>query len=143
MGLVPLVTLAKLSKSRLAEQRWLLRAAYSTTAIVATRLPLDALSRFRETTSDAAIMKRAARAMYEPWLDAGARIFRIWCVRRPRWLSGRVVGERDVVRLFIDGLAVRRWRRLAGELEQRGLIAKLGFGFLRCRLSRPRQNRQL
>jgi len=40
-------------------------------------------------------MKRAARAMYEPWLDAGARHFQD-LVRTEAKVALGVVGERDV-----------------------------------------------
>jgi hypothetical protein len=102
-------------------------AAYSTDGYRCDQTALDALSRFRETTSDAVIMKRVTRALYEPWLDASARHFQDLVRKAGKLGSPPVAGERDVCVLFVDGLRFDVGAALAGELEQRGLIAKLGF----------------
>jgi len=128
MGLEPLVALAKLSKSAIGGATVAAAAAvYSTDGYRCDQAALDALSRFRETTSDAVIMKRATRALYEPWLDASARHFQDLVRKAGKPASPPVVGERDVCVLFVDGLRFDVGAALAGELEQRGLITKLGF----------------
>jgi len=128
MGLEPLVTRAKLSKSPIGEATVAAAAvAYSTDGYRCDQAALDALSRFRETTSDAVIMKRATRALYEPWLDASARHFQDLVRKAGKLGSAPVPGERDVCLLFVDGLRFDLGASLAGELEQRGLIVKLGF----------------
>lgn len=128
MGLEPLATLAKLSKSPVGGATVAAAAAaYSTDGYRCDEAALDALSRFRETTSDAVIMKRATRALYEPWLDASARHFQDLVRKAGKLASAPVASERDVCVLFVDGLRFDVGAALAGELEQRGLIAKLGF----------------
>jgi hypothetical protein len=72
-------------------------------------------------------MKRATRALYEPWLDVSARHFQDLVRKAGKLGSPPVAAERDVCVLFIDGLRFDVGASLAGELEQRGLIAKLGF----------------
>ena len=72
-------------------------------------------------------MKRATRALYEPWLDASTRHFQDLVRKAGKPASLPVVGERDVCVLFVDGLRFDVGAVLAGELEQRGLIVKLGF----------------
>jgi hypothetical protein len=128
MALEPLVTLAKLSKSPIGGATVAAAAtAYSNDGYRCDEAAIDALSRFRETTSDAVIMKRATRALYEPWLDASARHFQDLVRKAGKPASPPVVGERDVCVLFVDGLRFDVGAALAGELEQRGLIAKLGY----------------
>jgi hypothetical protein len=127
-GLEPLVALAKLSKSPIGGATVAAAAAaYATDGYRCDQAALDALSRFRETTSDAVIMKRVTRALYEPWLDASARHFQDLVRKAGKLGSPPVAGERDVCVLFVDGLRFDVGAALAGELEQRGLIAKLGF----------------
>jgi hypothetical protein len=128
MGLEPLVTLAKLSKSPIGGATVAAAAAaYSTDGYRCDEAALDALSRFRETTSDAVIMKRATRALYEPWLDASARHFQELVRKAGKLASPPVAGERDVCVLFVDGMRFDVGAGLAVELEQRALIVKLGF----------------
>lgn len=127
MALEPLVTLAKLSNSPIGGATVEAAAlAYSADGYRCDGAALDALSRFRETTSDAVIMKRATRALYEPWLDASARHFQNLVRKAGKVASPPVTGERDVCVLFVDGLRFDVGAGLAVELEQRGLIVKLG-----------------
>jgi hypothetical protein len=128
MGLEPLITLAKLSKSPIGGATvGAAAAAYSTDGYRCDEAALDALSRFRGTTPEAVIMNGVTRALYEPWLDASARHFQDLVRKVGKLASPPVVGERDVCVLFVDGLRFDVGAALAGELEQRGLIVKLGF----------------
>jgi hypothetical protein len=127
MGLEPLVALAKRSKSPIGGATVAAAAAtYSTDGYRCDEAALDALARFRETTSDAVIMKRAMRALYEPWLEATARHFQDLVRKAGNPASPPVTAERDVCVLFVDGLRFDVGAALAGELQQRGLIARLG-----------------
>jgi hypothetical protein len=128
MALEPLAALAKLSKASAGGATITAAAtAYSADGYRCDQAALDALSRFRETTSDAGIMKRAVRALYEPWLDASARHFQKLVVKAGKLGSPAIVGERDVCVLFVDGLRFDVGAALAAELEQRGMIARLGY----------------
>jgi hypothetical protein len=130
MALEPLVRLAKLTKSPIGGATVDAAAsAYSTDGYRCDRAALDALSRFRDTTSDATIMKRAVRALYEPWLDTSSRHFQELVRKAGLLASPPVAGERDACVLFVDGLRFDVGAALAEELEQRGLIVKLGFRF--------------
>ena len=128
LALEPLVALAKLSKSPIGGATIdAAAAAYSADGYRCDQAALDALSRFRETTSDAEIMKRAVRALYEPWLDASTRHFQELVQKAGKLGSPPIVGERDVCVLFVDGLRFDVGAALAAELEQRGVITKVGF----------------
>lgn len=130
MALEPLVALAKLSKSPIGGSTVDAAASsYASDGYRCDQAALYALSRFRETTSDAAIMKRAVRALYEPWLDASARHFQELVQKASRLGSPPIVGERDACVLFVDGLRFDVGAALGAELEQRGLIVKVGFRF--------------
>ncbi len=111
MALEPLVTLAKLSKSPKGESSVAAAAAaYSTDGYRCDEAALDALSRFRETTSDAVIMKRATRALYTM---AGAQrdIFRCG-TKAGKLASPPLSGERDVC-VLCRLPAIRCRRRIA------------------------------
>jgi hypothetical protein len=128
MALEPLAALAKLSKAPVGGANITAAAtAYSTDGYRCDQAALEALSRFRETTSDAGIMKRAVRALYEPWLDASTRHFQELVQKVGKLGSPAIVGERDVCVLFVDGLRFDVGAALAAELEQRSLIGKLSF----------------
>jgi hypothetical protein len=104
MALEPLVALAKLSKSPIGGPTVDAAAtSYASDGYRCDQAALYALSRFRETTSDAAIMKRAVRALYEPWLDASARHFQELVQKAGKLGSPPIVGERDACVLFVDG----------------------------------------
>jgi hypothetical protein len=127
-ALEPLTTLAKLTKSTIGGAAVAAAAsAYSSDGYRCDQAALDALSRFRETTSDGVIMKRATRSLYEPWLDASARHFQDLVRKSGKLSSPPVAGEPDVCVLFVDGLRFDVGAGLAAELEHRGLIVKLGF----------------
>jgi len=128
MALEPLARLAKLSKSPIGGATVSAAASvYSTDGYRCDQAALDALALFRETTSDAVIMKRAVRALYEPWLDASARHFQELVRKAGALASPPLNGVRDSCVLFVDGLRFDVGAALAAELEQRGLIVKLGF----------------
>jgi hypothetical protein len=127
-ALEPLAALAKLCKSPVGGATVTAAAtAYSTEGYRCDQAALEALSRFRETTSDAGIMKHAVRALYEPWLDASTRHFQELVQKAGKLGSPVIAGERDVCVLFVDGLRFDVGAALAAELEQRGLISKLGY----------------
>ena len=128
MALESLARLAKLSKSPIGGATVDAAATvYSTDGYRCDQAALDALSQFRETTSDAVIMKRVVRALYEPWLEASARHFQDLVCKAGALASPPVVGVRDLCVLFVDGLRFDVGAALADELEQRGLIVRLGF----------------
>ena len=77
-------------------------------------------------------MKRAVRALYEPWLEASTRHFQELVQEAGKLGSPPILGERDACVLFVDGLRFDVGAALAAELEQRGVIAKVGcVGILR------------
>lgn len=130
MALEPLVTLAKLSKSPIGGATVeAAAAAYAADGYLCDWAALDALSRFRETSSEAATMKRVVQVLYEPWLDASARHFQELVRKAGKLTVSPVPFEHDICTLFIDGLRFDIGAAIALELEQRGLIARLGFRF--------------
>ena len=128
MALQRLVALANLSKSPAGGATIEAAASvYATSGYRCDMAALDALSRFLETTSDSAIMKRFVRTLYEPWLNASARHFQDLVQKTGKLLPKPLAGERDVCVLFVDGLRFDVGALLAAELEQRGLILRLGY----------------
>lgn len=128
MALERLVALANLSKSPVGGASVEAAAStYATEGFRCDQAALDALSRFRETTSDSAIMKRAVRTLYEPWLDSSARHFQNLVRKAGKLSPVPITGERDVCVLFVDGLRFDVGALLAAELEQRGFILRLGY----------------
>jgi hypothetical protein len=128
MSLEPLVTLSKLSQLPIGGASVDAAAtAYASGGYRCDEAALDALSRFRETTPESVIMKKAVRALYEPWLDSSARHFQGLVQKAGKITSAPIIGERDVCVLFVDGLRFDVGAGLAAELEQRGYIIKQGF----------------
>jgi hypothetical protein len=128
MALERLVSLANLAKSPVGGATVEAAASnYATDGYRCDQAALDALSRFRETTPDALIMKRVVRALYERWLDSSARHFQDLVQKAGKLSSAPITGERDVCLLFVDGLRFDVGALLAAELEQRGLILRLGY----------------
>jgi hypothetical protein len=130
MALEPLVTLAKLSKSPIGGATVEAAAEiYASSGYLCDWAAIDALSRFRETSSDASTMKRVVQVLYEPWLDASARHFQELVRKAGKLVVSTVPFEHDVCTLFIDGMRFDIGAAMAAELEQRGLIARVGFRF--------------
>jgi len=130
MALEPLVTLAELSKSPIGGATVGAAAEiYASSGYLCDWAAIDALSRFRETSSDAATMKRVVQVLYEPWLDASARHFQELVRKAGKLVVSTVPFEHDICTLFIDGLRFDIGAAMAAELEQRGLIARVGFRF--------------
>jgi hypothetical protein len=128
MALEPLVALAKLSRSPVGGATVDAAAsAYAMDGYRCDQAALDALSRFRETTADSVVMKRAVRVLYEQWLDKSTRHFQGLVGKAGRLSPARITGDRDVCVLFVDGLRFDVGALLAAELEQRGLILRLGY----------------
>lgn len=130
MALEPLVTLAKLSKSPIGGATVEAAAEiYASNGYLCDWAAIDSLSRFREASSDAATMKRVVQVLYEPWLDASARHFQQLVRKAGKLVVSTVPFEHDICTLFIDGLRFDIGAAMAAELEQRGLIARVGFRF--------------
>jgi hypothetical protein len=130
MALEPLLALAKLSKSPIGGATVEAAAAvYAADGHRCDWAALDALSRFRESSSDAATMKRVVQVLYEPWLDSSARHFQELVRKAGKLTISTVPFEHDICTLFIDGLRFDVGAAIAEELEQRGLIARLSFRF--------------
>jgi hypothetical protein len=128
MALERLVELANLCKSPAGGASVEAAASnYAKEGYRCDRAALDALSRFRETTSESAIMKRAVRALYERWLDSSARHFQELVQKAGKLSPVPIIGERDVCVLFVDGLRFDVGAMVAAELEQRGLILRVGY----------------
>ena len=126
--LEPLVMLAKLSDAPVGGSSVEAAAsAYATDGYRCDQAALDALSQFRDTTADAAIIKRAVRALYEQWLDLSTRHFQDLVQKAGKLSPVPVKGERDVCLLFVDGLRFDVGARVAAELEHRGFILRLGY----------------
>jgi len=58
---------------------------------------------------------------------SSANTFKIFGLKGRQTFAGTHTGERDVCVLFVDGPAFRCGALLAAELEQRGLILRLGY----------------
>jgi hypothetical protein len=130
MALEPLVTLAKLSKSPIGGATVEAAAEiFASSGYLCDWAAIDALSRFRETSSDAATMKRVVQVLYEPWLDASARHFQELVRKAGKLVVSTVPFEHDICTLFIDGLRFDIGAAMAAELEQRGLIARVSPRF--------------
>ena len=130
MALELLLTLANLSKSPIGGATVEAAAEiYAKSGYLCDWAAIDALSRFRETSSDAATMKCVVQVLYEPWLDASARHFQELVRKAGKLAVSTVPFEHDICTLFIDGLRFDVGAAMAAELEQRGLIARVGFRF--------------
>lgn len=75
------------------------------------------------SSAEAGRVSRVVRTLYEPWLDRSAREFQTAFAkeRAPAALVGTVTAEKDVCLLFVDGLRYDLARRMAANLESRGL----------------------
>lgn len=126
--LKPLATLAKLCHAPVGGASVQAAAsAYATDGYRCDQAALEALSQFRETTADAAVVKRAVRALYEQWLDLSTRHFQELVQKAGKLSPAPVKGERDVCLLFVDGLRFDVGARVAAELEQQGYILRLSY----------------
>ena len=91
----------------------------------ADRAAMDALSA-RVTHTDAAIIARVVRALYEPWLDRSARRFQeLVSVTDARALASGVMAEKGCCVLFTDGLRFDVGTLLHERLDARGLRSQL------------------
>ncbi len=101
-------------------------SAYAENGWRCDRAALEALASPR-SVPDTALIGRAVRALYEPWLDRGARRFQeLIAAAAGRNLVTAVVAERDCCVLFVDGLRFDVGMMLHERLEARGLSSKLG-----------------
>ncbi len=127
--LLPLAKLAKLAQSPLGGATLDAAAsAYAKSGWHCDRAAMEALAQFRNTT-DASVVARAVRAVYEPWLEASARHFQELVRRQPTEAKkgvGAVKGEKDTCLLFVDGLRFDLGGWLAEKLEARALVVRLG-----------------
>lgn len=87
------------------------------------RSAMEALASFR-SGSEAALMARIVRALYEPWLDTSARHFQALVAAEPQMVAkavGETFAEKDTCLVFVDGLRFDLAGRLAALLEARSL----------------------
>src|SRR5204862_1842469 len=91
----------------------------------ADRAAIDAL-RASVTPSDAVMVARVVRTLYEPWLDRCARRFQeLVSVTDARALASGVMAEKDCCILFTDGLRFDVGTLLHERLDARGLRSRL------------------
>ncbi len=80
--------------------------------------------------SDAPLIGRLVRALYEPWLDRNARRFQeLVATSDLRKMVVGVIAEKDTCVLFTDGLRFDIGALLHERLEARGLRSRLSFRF--------------
>lgn len=127
-ALVPLAKLAKLSQSAVGGATLAsAAAAYADDGWRCDGAAMEALAHFR-ANSEATVVARVVRALYEPWLDASSRHFQELLGKQPgeaRKAVGLVKGEKNTCLLFVDGLRFDLGGRLAELLESRALSTKL------------------
>jgi len=95
------------------------------------RAAMEASACFRSGT-DATVMAKVVRAVYEPWLDSSARHFQTLFAAQSNAVRGPLVGvtpERDVCLLFVDGLRFDLGSWLAALLEARSLRVTIAHRF--------------
>ena len=88
---------------------------------------MEALAQFRNS-SDAGLIARVVRTLYEPWLEASSRHFQALIHKQraeAKALVGVVKPEKDTCLLFVDGLRFDLGGRLLEVLEARALSVKL------------------
>jgi hypothetical protein len=128
-AMLPLARLARLTQSPLGGATVeAATTAYAEAGWRCDRTKMEALAQFR-TTTDAAIMARAVRALYLPWLDGSARHFQE-LVRKQAGQANKAATamkpEKDTCLLFVDGLRFDVGTWLAEKLEARSLVVRVG-----------------
>jgi hypothetical protein len=88
---------------------------------------MEALESIR-SGSDAGVMRRIVRTVYEPWLEASARHFQSLVVASQTLVKdavGATNSAKNACLIFVDGLRFDVAARLASQLEARGLRTTL------------------
>jgi hypothetical protein len=128
MALEPLARVAKVAQSVLGAAT--LDAMIETYSSDGWRCDKAALEAFAspKSAADAAVVARALRAVYEPWLDASARRFQDLVAARSdlKPLMAGTSGDHEICTLFVDGLRFDLGSALAEKLEARGLRTRIG-----------------
>jgi hypothetical protein len=79
--------------------------------------------------SESAVIAKVIRALYEPWLDASARLFQDLVAKRGgdlRAVAATLAPEKETCLVFADGLRFDVGALLKEKLESRGLLVRLG-----------------
>jgi len=128
-ALEPLARLATLARSTLGGASLAAMAAdYAAEGWRCDRAALDAMT-YPKSPSDSALVAKAVRALYAPWLDKSARRFQELASQNEaeyRRLVSGVKAEPETCLVFADGLRFDVAGMLQERLEQRGLRVKLG-----------------
>jgi hypothetical protein len=101
--------------------------AYAAAGWQCDRAALDALASTK-ADSESAVIAKVVRALYEPWLDASARLFQDLVARRGgdlRALATGLAPEKETCLVFADGLRFDVGGLLKEKLESRGLLVRL------------------
>jgi hypothetical protein len=126
LALAPLARLADSARKPLGGATAVALAEdYAAQGWRADRAAMDALSA-PVTHTDAALIARVVRALYEPWLERNARRFQeLVSVTDARALASGVRAEKDCCVLFTDGLRFDVGALLHERLDARGLRSRL------------------